>query len=167
LAVRGKGFPHQAQSFGVTVEAGGTTKSCTDPVTYYKPCRIFDVPEGKAIVKVTGDSTFARDIKVEGEGRTRVVLARRGYSYEIVTGIMAAAGGGAVVYGLTDSNGFQGTGHVLDIVLVTIGGTFLFIGGLGLVSGLVTPHDMMSVQSPAQAPHDAAWRCAEPGTLRF
>ena len=158
--------PDQDQKFGVTVTAGGVTQTCAEPVTYYKPCRIFDVPEGKALVKVTGDANFERDIKVEGEGRTRVALAHRGWSYEITTGVLALGGGIAVAYGLSDSHGFQGTGQTGDIILVTIGGTFLFIGGLGLLGALLSPHDQLAVLPTVQA-RPAAWRWSAPTTLHF
>jgi hypothetical protein len=56
--------------------------------------------------------------------------------------------------------------NTLDIILVTVGGTFFFVGGLGLLGGLLAPHDMMSVVSQPEG-RQAAWRVTEPATVRF
>jgi hypothetical protein len=150
--------PDKEYAFNVSVEAGGKTFTCAEPATYYKPCRLQGLPEGKAHVKVGGTSTFERDIPVSADGRTSVQLVHRGASYEIAMGSLAAVSGGLVVFGLVNGPGLSGSGpsgsqdgaFVINITLVTIGGTLALLAIPGFIGGLLSSHDGMMIESPGK-----------------
>jgi hypothetical protein len=134
------------QSFTISVEAGGVTRACPEPVTYHKPCKLYDVPDGPATVHARGDVTLDREIKVEESGRAVVTAWNRGHGSEIGLGVTLAASGALVAYALADSNGFTGTGHSLDIVLLTVGGVFGLISLIGFPAALFSSHDLMTIK---------------------
>jgi hypothetical protein len=174
--------PDKEYAFGVTVDAGGKTFTCEEPATYYKPCRLQGLPEGRAHVKVSGTSTFERDIPISADGRTNVQLVHRGPSYEIVMGSLLAASAGMIVFGLTFDGGFGSatTGAsgdsgalVLNITMVTIGGSIALLALPGMLGGIFSAHDGMVVQSPGKEMETASkpglqWGgLAAPTTWRF
>jgi hypothetical protein len=159
--------PDKDQSFNVTVDAGGTRLTCAQPVTYYKACKLYDVPQGRATVHVSGDASFDREVPVSDEGRTEIVVAKRGWAGAAVLGGLTAASGVVVAYGLADSNGFQGTGHTLDIILVTVGGTCAFVFGLGLLGEFIRPHEALVVTPPGKPAEVARWTWTDPMRLDF
>ena len=138
------------QKFTVEVESGGVTHSCAEPVTYHKPCKIFDVPDGPATVHVRGDVSFDREMKVEENGRADITIWNRGHGSDIGLGITLAVSGVLVVYGLVDSNGLSdikgGGGGVVDILAVTLGGVVGLVAAIGLPASLLSSHDMMTVR---------------------
>ena len=148
--------PDKEYAFDVSAEAGGKTYTCSEPATYYKPCRLQGLPEGKAHVRVTGTSSFERDIPVSADGRTSVQIAHRGASYEVVMGSMTALGGGLIAFGLlnkpglSSSNGGDDGTVVLNIVLVTIGGSLALVGLPAFIGGLAGAHDAMVIESPGK-----------------
>jgi hypothetical protein len=152
--------PDKEYAFNVSVEAGGKTFTCSEPATYYKPCRLQGLPEGKAHAKVSGTSTFERDIPISADGRTSVQLVHRGSSYEIVMGSVLAVSAGMIVFGFTYSTGLSsgstpsgpvdsGT-FVLNLTLVTIGGTFALLALPGMLGGIFSSHDGMMIESPGK-----------------
>jgi hypothetical protein len=147
--------PDKDYTFNVSVDAGGKTYTCSEPATYYKPCRVQGLPEGKARVKVSGTSTFERDIPVSADGRTSVQLVHRGGSYEIAMGSLAAVSAGLVVFGLVHGPGLSdppgGSGDfVLNLTLVTVGGTLALLAIPGFFGGLLSSHDGMMIESPGK-----------------
>ena len=134
------------QSFIVSVEAGGVTKTCAEPVTYYTPCKLTDLPPGRATLRVGGDAHLERDMKVEDSGHAEVTLSHRGHGAEIGLGITALVSGAAIAYGLV--GGFSETdgNAALDIVLVTIGGVFALIAVPGSLGAWLGSHDGAYVQ---------------------
>ena len=155
--------PDKEYTFNVSVDAGGQTFTCSEPATYYKPCHLKGLPEGKAHVKVSGTSSFERDIPVSADGRTSVQVVHRGVSYEIVMGSVLAVSAGLVVFGLTNGPNGQGLSEttgtdgqsnngnfVLNLTLVTIGGTFALLALPGMLGGLFSAHDGMVIESPGK-----------------
>ncbi len=147
--------PDKEYSFNVEVDAGGKTFTCSEPATYYKPCHLQGLPEGKAHVKVSGSSTFERDIPVSADGRTSVQLVHRGSSYEIAMGSLLAVSAGLVVFGFTYGPGLSdppgGSGDfVLNLTLVTVGGTFALLALPGMLGGIFSAHDGMVIESPGK-----------------
>lgn len=151
--------PDKEYAFDVSVEAGGKTYTCSEPATYYKPCHLQGLPEGKAHVKVGGTSSFERDVPVSADGRTNVQLVHRGSSYEIVMGSVLAVSAGLVVFGLSNGQGLSDTGAngagtngdlVLNITLVTVGGTFALLALPGMLGGIFSAHDGMMIESPGK-----------------
>jgi hypothetical protein len=171
--------PDKEYAFDVTVEAGGKTFTCSEPATYYKPCRLQGLPEGKAHAKVTGTSTFERDIPVSADGRTSVQLVHRGASYEIAMGSVLAVSAGLVVFGfangqgLSDPPGGSSGTFVLNLTLVTVGGTFALLALPGMLGGIFSAHDGMVIESPGKQTEIAGkpslqWGgLAAPTTWRF
>ncbi len=149
--------PDKEYAFDVSVEAGGKTFTCSEPATYYKPCRLQGLPEGKAHVTVGGTSKFERDVPVSADGRTSVQLVHRGSSYEIVMGSVLAASAGLVVFGFANGPGLSDSGNsggsgtfVLNLTLVTVGGTFALLALPGMLGGIFSAHDGMMIQSPGK-----------------
>ncbi|HEX8791907.1 MAG TPA: hypothetical protein VF765_13225 [Polyangiaceae bacterium] len=151
--------PDKEYAFDVSVEAGGKTFTCAEPATYYKPCHLQGLPEGKAHVKVGGTSSFERDVPVSADGRTSVQLMHRGKSYEIAMGAALAVSAGLVVFGfenggLSDGTNPDGTSanpnFVLNLTLVTIGGTFALLALPGMLGGIFSAHDGMLIESPGK-----------------
>ena len=83
--------PEKDQKFQASIDAGGKTLTCAEPVTYYTPCRLSGLPEGRAHVKVTGDGTFDRDMAVSADGRTTLRLSHRGHSLRRSTAASSSA----------------------------------------------------------------------------
>jgi len=155
--------PDKEYTFDISVDAGGKTFKCSEPATYYKPCHLQGLPEGKAHVKVGGTSSFERDIPVSADGRTSVQVVHRGVSYEIVMGSVLAVSAGLVVFGLTNGPNGQGLSEttgtdgqsnngnfVLNLTLVTIGGTFALLALPGMLGGIFSAHDGMVIESPGK-----------------
>lgn len=135
------------QTFTISVESGGVTHSCAAPVTYHKPCKIYDVPDGPATVHARGDVNFDREIKVDESGRADISAWNRGRGSEIGLGITLAASSALVGYAFADSGGFSSPGHQsLDIVLVTVGGVFGLVSLIGFPAALFSNHDLMTVK---------------------
>ncbi len=171
------------QTFTASVEAGGKTVSCAEAVTYYKPCRLSGLPEGRAHVTFGGESSFDRDIPVSADGRTTLKVWHRGHSAEIAGGVTLGAGVAAVAIGFlnggfssnTDANGNStNSGAVaLNIVLVTVGATAALVGLPLGIAGLAASHDGVLIEAPGRAPEMASGRglqwggLAAPLTLRF
>lgn len=161
LAILGTGgdvefsVPDKDLTFTASVEAGGKTETCAEPVTYYKPCHLSGLPEGKAHVKIAGDSTFERDIPISADGRSSVQILHRGHGEEITGGILTAVSGGMIAFSLLYGTGLSGSGSndpylVTNIVMVTVGGTLALLAlplGLG---GLLSAHDGLMVESPGK-----------------
>jgi hypothetical protein len=173
--------PDKEYAFNVEVDAGGKTFTCSEPATYYKPCHLQGLPEGKAHVKVSGTSSFDRDIPVSADGRTSVQLVHRGSSYEIAMGSLLAVSAGLVVFGFTNGQGLSeasssdgGSGtFVLNLTLVTVGGTFALLALPGMLGGIFSAHDGMVIESPGKQMEIASkpalqWGgLAAPTTWRF
>ena len=173
--------PEKDQTFLASIEAGGQTFTCAQPVTYYKPCRLSGLPEGKARVKVTGVATFERDMPISADGRTKVSVSHRGHGQEIVSGVMTAVGGGMFAFGLLNGSGLSdnsdGTGSsggtvALNVVFVTVGGILGVAGLLGAFAGLLSEHDSALVEAPGRSPETAStgltWGgLAAPTMVRF
>ncbi len=184
--------PEREFSFQATVEAGGKTVRCDEPVTYYKPCRLSGLPEGRAHITLTGSSKFDRDFPVSADGRTSIQVLHRGSGTEIGLGVVAAIGAGATVFGLVYQGGVQaGTGSVdssgntsnpsgasetsflVNLLMVTLGGSALIIGLPGAISGAVSAHDGILIETPGKASEMASGPRFEwggplaPTTLRF
>jgi hypothetical protein len=171
--------PDKEYAFNVSVDAGGKTYTCSEPATYYKPCRLQGLPEGRAHVKISGTSTFERDIPVSADGRTNVQIAHRGASYEIVMASVTAVGGGMIAFGFLNGPGLSSSGSgsdgtvVLNIVLVTIGGTLALVGLPAFIGGLLSEHDAVVIESPGKGTEIAGkprleWGgLAAPTTWRF
>jgi hypothetical protein len=125
----------QDQSWMASIEAGGQTFSCPDLVTFYKPCRLSGLPGGRARLKVTGTSTFERDVPVPESGRTTLNVWHQGHGLAIGMGIPAALSTGALVVGLlngsglnsNDANGNKNNSQGLNLALVLTGGTLAAI----------------------------------------
>ena len=174
--------PDKEYAFNVSVDAGGKTFTCSEPATYYKPCHLQGLPEGKARVKVSGTSSFERDIPVSADGRTSVQLVHRGSSYEIAMGSLLAVSAGLVVFGFANGSGLSdntsaagsdtGT-FVLNLTLVTVGGTFALLALPGMLGGIFSAHDGMVIESPGKTMEIAGkpslqWGgLAAPTTWRF
>ena len=153
--------PDKEQTFTASVEAGGKTLACTEAVTYYKPCRLSGLPEGRAHVKITGDTVLDRDMPISADGRTKLSVWHRGHGAEIAGGIMAAAGGGMLAFGflnppgLNDSGGGSSGTVALNIIMVTIGGIVALVGVPALIAGMVSSHDGVVIEAPGKAPEMA------------
>jgi hypothetical protein len=177
--------PDKEYAFDVSVEAGGQTFACSEPATYYKPCHLQGLPEGKAHVKVNGASSFERDIPVSADGRTSVQLVHRGHSYEVVMGTVLAVSAGLVAFGFANGQGLSdstppgapaGSGNpdfVLNLTLVTVGGAFALLALPGMLGGVFSAHDGMLIESPGKTMEMAGkpslhWGgLAAPTTWRF
>lgn len=162
--------PDRDHSFDVTVIANGQTHTCPQPVTYFKPCRIESLPEGAAKVVVRGTSSFEREVRVSDDGRTKVQLLHRGNGGEIAAGIITLVGGGMVAFGLLNGGGLSsgdgGTRNpslAINVVAVTLGATFGFVGLIGFLGGTFSAHDGLMVQNPGKTPELAVG----PGGVRF
>jgi hypothetical protein len=149
--------PDKDYTFTASVEAGGKTFACDKPVTYYEPCHLSGLPEGKGHIKIGGESTFERDFPVSADGRVSLQLLHRGHSPEIVGGVMAGAGGGMLAFGLLYGGGVGGTannadggGLILDILMITFGGTFLLMGTVAGLAGTFSAHDGVMVEAPGK-----------------
>jgi hypothetical protein len=161
--------PEKEYTFKASVEAGGKTVTCPQDITYYKPCRLSGLPEGSAHVHITGSSTFDREIPVSADGRTTVQILHRGHAQEATLSVFAAAGAVATLVGLTTSCGLQSqcgsttdpaTGAVtsndnpnflLNLLLVTIGGSVLLVTAPGGIAGWFTAHDGLLIETPGKA----------------
>jgi hypothetical protein len=165
------------QTVSASVEAGGKTVSCTEPVTYYKPCHLSGLAEGKGHLKITGATSFERDFPVSADGSTTLKLWHRGGAEEILGGVMTALGGGATVFSLLNGPGLStsgaGGGSGLNIILFTTG---IVVGGVGLpylLLGLAASHDGLVIQAPGKMPEEARVPPLQwggplaPTTLRF
>ncbi len=183
--------PEKEYTFKASVEAGGKTVTCPQDITYYKPCRLSGLPEGSAHVHITGSSTFDREIPVSADGRTTVQILHRGHAQEATLSVFAAAGAVATLVGLTTSCGLQSqcgsttdpaTGAVtsndnpnflLNLLLVTIGGSVLLVTAPGGIAGWFTAHDGLLIETPGKAsemargPHFEWGGPTEPTTFRF
>jgi hypothetical protein len=136
----------QEQSFTVSVESGGVTKTCPAPVTYYDACTLTGLPAGRARLHLGGDAALDTDMKIEESGRAEVKLSHRGHGLEIGTDIAAGVGLGMVGYGLADSSFFSGSGHVGDIILVSLGGAIALVCLPGGIANWFTAHDWAYVE---------------------
>ena len=150
--------PDKDTTFEASIEASGKTFTCAEPITYYKPCGLSGLPEGKARVHITGESTFDRDIPISADGRTSAQILHRGHGEEIVAGIMAAVGGGALVFGLVNGNGLVSpTGSsddstfLVNLLLVSLGGGLALVGLPGAFLGALSAHDGLMVDVPGKA----------------
>ncbi len=183
--------PEKEYTFKASVEAGGKTVTCPQDITYYKPCRLSGLPEGSAHVHITGSSTFDREIPVSADGRTTVQILHRGHAQEATLSVFAAAGAVATLVGLTTSCGLQSqcgsttdpaTGAVtsndnpnflLNLLLVTIGGSVLLVTAPGGIAGWFTAHDGLLIETPGKASEMARGPQLEwggplaPTTIRF
>jgi hypothetical protein len=173
--------PEKDNAFNVSVEADGKTLTCDKPVTYYQPCHLFDLHDGKAHVTVTGTSKFERDIRVTGDGRTSVQVLHRGHGQEIVFGLVSAVGLAAVAFSFANGEGLSsGTGgnpnpdFVLNLTALAVGAGFAVVFLPGFIGGLVSAHDGLMVNVPGSKGPEMAgiptfqWGgLAAPTTLRF
>jgi len=172
--------PDKDYTFRASVEAGGKTVICDKPVTYYEPCRLSGLPEGKARVIVTGDATFDRDFPVSADGRTSLQLLHRNHSAEIVAGVMSVVGGGALAFGLLNGGGLSsgasasgGDTLLVNILMVSLGGTFLLLGVPGGLAGALSDHNGVMIETPgkpaemAGAPHLEWGGPLAPTTIKF
>jgi hypothetical protein len=148
--------PDKDFSFRAVVEAGGKTAACDELVTYYKPCRLSGLPEGKARVRVTGDSTFERDFPVSADGRTSLQLLHRGAGNEVTMGIMTGVGAGMLAFGLVFNGGVQAGSNggdgafVVNILMVALGGSIVLVGLPGALSSALSAHDAVYVEAPGK-----------------
>ena len=175
--------PEKEMAFKASVEAGDKTLTCPQDVTYYKPCRLSGLPEGMAHVHITGTSTFDRDIPVSADGRTSVQILHRGHGQEVGTGVMVGLGGIALVFGLTYAPPGQSAGlgvsatdtgdFLLNVLMVTLGGSLILVGLPGMIAGSVSAHDGLLIDTPGKASEMARgpkleWGGPlEPTTFRF
>ncbi len=151
--------PDKEMSFNASVESGGKTVSCPQPVTYYKPCRLSGLPEGQGHVHITGSSTFERDIPVSADGRTTIQILHRGHGQEVTLGVLAAIGAGATIFGFVNGHGLQsddGKGNTYseflpNILTITIGGSLLLVTLPGALAGSLTAHDGLLIETPGKA----------------
>ncbi len=174
--------PDKDMTFQASIDAGGKTFTCAEPVTYYKPCRLSGLPEGKAHVRITGESTFERDIPISADGRAAVQILHRGHATEIVGGVMAAVGGGMLAFSLVNGPGLSSPNEsssgddgafITNILLFSFGTGLSVYGVLGLAYGGLSAHDGLLVAVPGKAAEMAGAPRLEwggplaPTTLRF
>jgi hypothetical protein len=153
--------PDKEFSFQATVEAGGKTVSCDEPVTYYRPCRLSGLPEGRAHISVTGSSKFERDFPVSSDGRTSLQILHRGNGQEVGMGILTAVGAGLTVFGCLYDGGFAYTtsssgsgdasGLIIQILSVSLGGSIVLLGLPGALAGALSAHDGVFIEAPGKA----------------
>jgi hypothetical protein len=165
------------QTFRASVEAGGKTISCADPVTYYKPCHLSGLAEGKGQLRVAGDSTLDKDFPISADGSTTLKLWHRGGGVEIAGGVMTAAGLGAVGFSLANGPGLSSSGaggiNALNLIMLTSGIVVGVVGLPYLFAGLFSSHDGMIILAPGKGPEEARGPAvqwggfADPTTLRF
>jgi len=84
-----------------------------------------------------------------------VQLVHRGASYEIAMGSLTAVSAGLVVFGLAHAPGLsdppgESGDFVLNLTLVTIGGTFALLALPGMLGGIFSAHDGMVIESPGK-----------------
>lgn len=173
--------PEKEFSFQATVEAGDKTVSCDEPVTYYKPCRLSGLPEGKAHISLTGSSKFDCDFPISADGRTSLQILHRGNGQEVGMGIATVIGAGATIFGLLYEGGFSGTtcpgcdttGFIIDLLAVTLGGSIVLLGLPGTLGGALSAHDGVLIETPGKASEMASGPRFEwggplaPTTVRF
>ena len=186
--------PEKELHLPATVEAGGKTFACDEPVTYYKPCRLSGLPEGRAHITLAGSSKFDRDFPISADGRTSLQVLHRGNGQEVGMGILTAVGAGATVFGLVYQGGVQAgagnqtpdasgnvsnptgaseTSFLVNLLMVTLGGSALILGLPGAIGGAVSAHDAILIETPGKASEMASGAHIEwggplaPTTVRF
>jgi len=149
--------PDKEFTFQATIDAGGKTVSCSEPVTYYKPCRLSGLPEGKAHISVTGSSKFERDFPVSADGRTSIQILHRGNGSEVGMGIFTGVGAAMTVFGLVYNGGIQAgtvngddTSFLVNILMVTLGGSILLVGLPAALAGALSAHDGVMIEAPGK-----------------
>lgn len=174
--------PEKEFTFQATVEAGGKTVSCDEPVTYYKPCRLSGLPEGRAHISLTGSSKFERDFPISADGRTSLQILHRGNGSEVGMGIFTGVGAALTVFGLVYDGGFSNTtggnssdttGFLVQVLAVTLGGSIVLVALPGTLAGALSAHDGVLIETPGKASEMASGPKLQwggplaPTTIRF
>jgi hypothetical protein len=167
--------PDKDFSFNVSVDESGQTYACDKPVTYYQPCHLSGLKDGRAHVKVSGSSSFERDIRVSGDDKENVQVLHRGWGQEIVFGGIAAVGLGVMAFGLTANGGLSestsgsssdggGSGnYVVNLTLAITGGSIGGLAAIYFLMGAISKHDALMVptgdgkQEFVQSPSPIRW----------
>ena len=127
---------------------------------------------------------------MSADGRTTIQILHRGHGQEATLSVLAAVGAGATIFGFVNGCGLSATcgpstdstgtaisnsnpDFLLNLLMVTIGGSVLLVTAPGGIAGWFTAHDGLLIETPGKAsemargPHFEWGGPTEPTTFRF
>jgi hypothetical protein len=122
----------------VTAEAPGWWRSCAEPVTSVRPCRITPAPRGQIVdLRIAGTRNFDSKVLV-GEGTTSVTIQHRGYGLSVAGLVLMGVAVFAIHAGVTAAQrGDESSGRTW----ITLGASFEASGVIMILSDLFSTHN--------------------------